>query len=92
MIGIPAGLVYMLPVSIFIFLFWVCCWKYYPFNRGMVTGLIIAGYGFGAFIFNFVCKAICNPNNQEPTVEYTENGKITKYFSSSVFENVPFMF
>jgi hypothetical protein len=70
----------------------VCGWKYFPFNRGMVSGLIIAGYGFGAFIFNFVCKAIANPNNEEPEVIYEENGKKVKYFTEDVYENVPFMF
>ncbi|CAD8092769.1 unnamed protein product [Paramecium sonneborni] len=84
MIGIPSGLVYMLPI--------ICGWKYFPFNRGMVSGLIIAGYGFGAFTFNFVCKAICNPNNEEPEIGFEENGKIKKYFSKDVYENVPFMF
>lgn len=58
----------------------------------MVSGLIIAGYGFGAFIFNFVCKAICNPNNEEPSVPFEEDGKIKKYFPRDVFKNVPFMF
>lgn len=58
----------------------------------MVSGLIIAGYGFGAFIFNFVCKAICNPNNVEPSVSFEEDGKIKKYFPRDVFKNVPFMF
>lgn len=58
----------------------------------MVSGLIIAGYGFGAFTFNFICKAICNPNNEEPNREFTENGKTVHYFSEDVYENVPFMF
>ncbi|CAD8089028.1 unnamed protein product [Paramecium sonneborni] len=84
MIGIPTGLVYMLPI--------ICGWKYFPFNRGMVSGLIIAGYGFGAFSFNFLCKAICNPNNEDPELSFEENGKIKKYFSESVYKNVPLMF
>lgn len=92
MIGIPSGLVYMLPVSNNIYILLVCGWKYFPFNRGMVSGLIIAGYGFGAFTFNFICKAICNPNNEEPEVKFEENGKTVKYFSEDVYKNVPFMF
>lgn len=58
----------------------------------MVSGLIIAGYGFGAFTFNFVCKAIANPNNEEPDVVYIEDGKKVKYFGPGVYNNVPFMF
>jgi len=54
--------------------------------------MIIAGYGFGAFIFNFVCKAIANPNNDEPERIEMENGKKVKYFEEDVYKNVPFMF
>lgn len=39
-----------------------------------------------------MCKAIANPNNEEPEVKFIENGKTVKYFSKDVFENVPFMF
>lgn len=46
-IGMSTGFSYMLPI--------LCGWKFFPFNRGRVSGLIIAGYGFGAFIFNIIC-------------------------------------
>lgn len=82
----------MLPISNYINYISVCGWKYFPFNRGLVSGLIIAGYGFGAFTFNFVTKAICNPNDEEPTVVYYDNGVKTKYFDKDVYEKVPFMF
>jgi hypothetical protein len=57
-----------------------------------VSGIIIAGYGFGSFIFNFICQAYVNPTNKKPSIPYTENGKVVKYFDSSVSEKVPGMF
>jgi MFS transporter, OFA family, oxalate/formate antiporter len=43
----------------------------------------VAGFGFGAFVFNFVSTAIVNPNHQEAG----DNG----YFSPEVANNVPKM-
>lgn len=83
-VGIPGGLLYMLPI--------VCGWRYFPDKRGLVSGLIIGGYGFGAFIFNFVCKAICNPDNLKPTEVQEENGVNVKYFTDVVGDKVPLMF
>ena len=48
---------------------------------GIVSGVIIGGFGFGAFVFNFVMKAIINPNNEKAV-----NGK----FHPDVAKNVPF--
>lgn len=83
MVGISGGLLYMLPI--------ICGWRYFPNRRGLVSGMTIGGYGFGSFIFNFVCKAIANPDNVKPTVEEIENGKTVKYFDNSVGDNVPVM-
>jgi len=82
-VGIPGGLLYMLPI--------VCGWRYFPDRRGMVSGLIIGGYGFGSFIFNFICKAICNPDNLKPTIAHIENGTTVKYFTNVVGDKVPLM-
>ena len=54
-IGIPSGLVYMLPISNKNQYNLVCGWKYFPLTKGAVSGVTVAAYGFGAFIFNFVC-------------------------------------
>ncbi len=43
----------------------------------------MAGFGFGAFVFNFVASAIVNPNH----VEADPNG----YFPIEVADNVPLM-
>lgn len=83
MVGIAGGLLYMLPI--------ICGWRYFPNRRGLVSGMTIGGYGFGSFIFNFVCKAIANPNNLKPSYEVMEGTKKVKYFTSEVGNKVPEM-
>ncbi|CAD8057540.1 unnamed protein product [Paramecium primaurelia] len=84
MVGISGGLLFMLPI--------ICGWRYFPNRRGLVSCFIIGGYGFGSFIFNFVCKAIVNPQNLEPSIPYKEEFILAKYFDRSVGERVPLMF
>jgi hypothetical protein len=83
MVGISGGLAYMLPI--------ICGWRYFPDKRGIVSGVTIGGYGFGSFIFNFVCKAVANPDNEKPSVVFHEDGKDVKYFDSKVGDKVPEM-
>lgn len=42
-------------------------WEYFPEKRGLVSGLIVLGFGFGSFIFGFVSLAVANPHNESPT-------------------------
>jgi OFA family oxalate/formate antiporter-like MFS transporter len=44
----------------------MCAWEWYPNNRGIITGIILAGFGFGAFFYGFISTAIVNPNNLKP--------------------------
>ena len=58
---------FMFPLGIGI-AYWVPImsgWEWFPNNKATVTGLIVAGYGFGAFIFGFVTTAIVNPQNEK---------------------------
>ena len=55
----------------------ICGWEWFPENKGLVSGLIIGGYGFGAFIFGFISTAIINPNNEKADTE-------TGYYPESV--------
>ena len=52
-IGFPTGigLVYYTPI--------VCCWEWFPEKKGLMTGIIVAGFGFGSFIFGFVLREAC---------------------------------
>lgn len=39
------------------------CWLWFPKTPGLVSGIIIGGYGLGALIFDQVSTAIINPDN-----------------------------
>jgi len=73
-----AGLIYWTPV--------ICGWEWFPKRRGLISGLIIGAFGFGAFIFGFISTALVNPGNKY------EADKETKLFPKEVSDNVPFMF
>ena len=49
------GMVYWIPL--------ICAWEWFPDRKGMISGMIIGGAGFGPFIFSFVSTAIVNPDN-----------------------------
>ena len=53
--AIPQGLTYMAPVH--------HAWLFFPNSAGLISGLILAGYGFGALIFDNVSTALINPND-----------------------------
>ena len=55
----------------------------------MVSGIIIAGYGLGAFLFGLVALALINPTNAPPTVHVIEGTKTVAYFDESVYSRVP---
>jgi len=71
------GLVYSIPV--------VLGWEWFPKRKGLISGLIIGAYGFGAFIFSFVTTALVNPDNLSPD-------PVTKYFTKEVTKNTRHMF
>ena len=50
-----AGFVYWVPI--------LCAWEWFPSRKSLVSGIILAGYGFGAFLFGFVSTALVNPLN-----------------------------
>jgi OFA family oxalate/formate antiporter-like MFS transporter len=65
--GIGVGLTHLVPVII--------AWEYFPNNKGMVSGIIFGGHGFGAFVFGLISFAIVNPNNTEPFL-HVDGGNI----------------
>jgi hypothetical protein len=40
-------------------------WKHFPERKGMITGIIMTGFGIGTSILNYISKNIINPNNEE---------------------------
>ena len=51
----------------------ICGWEWFPENKGLVSGLIVGGYGFGAFIFGFISTALVNPKNLSPNFKEEGN-------------------
>ena len=39
-------------------------WLFFPKSGGLVSGMILAGYGFGALVFDNVSTAIVNPGGK----------------------------
>ena len=62
-----------------------CGWEWMPERKGLVTGVILGAFGFGAFIFNFVAQAIVNPENVQP--EELSDGRL--YYAPEIAERVP---
>jgi hypothetical protein len=52
---IGVGLVYYIPL--------ISSWEWFPNKKGAVSGLIVGGFGFGAFIYGFVSTGIVNPDD-----------------------------
>ena len=72
--GICNGLTYMVPMN--------HGWLWFPERPGLISGIIIGGFGIGTFVFNFVCTAIVNPNNEK---------EVDGRFPEDVNERVPRM-
>ena len=64
----------------------MCGWEWFPNNKGFVSGIIVAGFGFGAFIFGFISTFIVNPYNLQ--IDKKNGG----YFPKQVSDNIPLMY
>jgi MFS transporter, OFA family, oxalate/formate antiporter len=40
------------------------CWSYFPNRKGLISGLIMTGFGLSSFIFTSIADFIINPNSQ----------------------------
>ncbi|XP_005112731.2 MFS-type transporter asR1, partial [Aplysia californica] len=61
MFGYGIGLAYTAPLG--------CAMRWFPQRKGLVNGLVVAGFGGGAFIFDQVQTAFINPDNFKPDKE-----------------------
>ncbi|CAL1545164.1 unnamed protein product [Lymnaea stagnalis] len=59
--GFGIGIVYSIPLA--------CSMRWFPERKGLVNGLVVAGFGGGAFIFNQLQTGFINPNNFKPDHE-----------------------
>jgi MFS family permease len=82
MLGLGIGICYTAPISAAV--------RWMPNRKGLVTGIIVGGFGCGAFIFGFIASYVVNPNRES----VNSSGPNTNYFSpdSDVVQRVPLMF
>ncbi|XP_059159579.1 uncharacterized MFS-type transporter YhjX-like [Physella acuta] len=80
-VGFGLGIAYAIPLG--------CSVRWFPERKGLANGLVLAGYGGGAFIFTQIQTAFINPDNKKPELEIDGD----KYFSQSdVLDRVPYTF
>ena len=77
---IGIGIVYWPPI--------MCAWEWFGERKGLATGLIIGGFGFGAFIFGYISTALANPHD-EKRVKDPVSGQM--FFAPEVANQVPHM-
>ena len=75
--GIGAGISYMVP--------WNNAYKYFPNNKGVISGILSAGFGIGAFVMSFLALALMNPNNEK----VGEHGATEHIFPKDVSDHLP---
>jgi len=75
-LGIGSGIAYMAPLK--------NLWKYFPNRKGLVSGLVVCGFGSSALIFNTIADKYINPDRLLP-----EEIGSNKYYPESVANNYP---
>lgn len=64
-------------------------WEHFPEKKGLVSGIIIAGFGFGATLTGKLTLMVVNPDNVRPI---NDNNSIQPLiFPNEVAEKVPQM-
>ena len=85
MFGIGIGLAYVGPI--------VCAIRWLPKWKGVVSGIVVSGFGLSALIFNAVQTAYINPNNEEPDEIPNLDKPDERYFTDSdLLDRVPNIF
>lgn len=56
-----------------------------------MSGLVIGGFGFGAFAFGYISTNLVNPNNAKTSVPLDGSGSTDKLFPKDVADQVPHM-
>jgi len=74
--GFGSGFAYMASI--------IAAQKWFPTQKGLFTGIIVAGFGFGGLIFTNLQTMYVNPNNIAPDA--------TGYFPVEVYRKVPNLF
>lgn len=77
--GFGCGLAYMTPMS--------NGFGWFPNRKGLVAGVILAGFGIGTFVFNMAQTAFVNPRNLSPEIK--DDGYFTQ---DEILNRVPHLF
>ena len=78
-IGIVNGFTYITTVYL--------AWQYFPGKEGTISGVIIAGYGFGSCFFTYLAEILVNPDSVAPID--TKGDPNLKPFPPEIAANVP---
>lgn len=82
MFGLGMGLTYTVPISSGV--------QQLPQHQGVVSGLVVAGFGCGPFVFGALSSHFANPSNKH----VDQDGQFASYYppDSEVVANVPTMY
>jgi len=72
--GFCNGFLYILPMQV--------AWLHFPKRIGLAGGVVVSGFGFGAFFFNYICSALANPDDLKD---------VDGIYPKEVGDNVPAM-
>ncbi len=82
--GFGLGLAYIVPIAMLL--------KWFPDKRGLITGLAVGGFGFGAVLTSPVAQALIERNRDVPTRAFLPLGiayLIMSLVGASFFRNPP---
>ena len=85
MFGFGVGIAYIGPIT--------CAMKWMPKWKGVGAGIVVAGFGLSAMLFNFVQTEFINPKNFSPNfAPYPESPKEKYFTQNDLLERVPYTF
>jgi MFS transporter, OFA family, oxalate/formate antiporter len=82
--GFGLGFAYIVPIAMLL--------KWFPDKRGLITGLAVGGFGFGAVLTSPVAKALIGNNPDVPTKAFLPLGiayLVMSVIGASFFRNPP---
>ena len=67
-------------------------WSHLPGRKGLASGIIVCGFGFGGFFFGMITNKLCNPNNVTvQSFDYGDGTSPEQLFPNEVAARVPYM-